>query len=109
MAAKRTNKPRTTGRPKGKPRTVAEIAADKKRTGRPVAVSDVAASKGITMRLTDEEHSQFKKDARRLKMGLSAYLRYCWQTAQEGREDAESFPHPDAAEKSRNRKTGKRG
>ena len=109
MAAKRKAETPSRGRPKGMPRTAAEIAADAKRTGRPAVASDLAVSKGVTMRLTPAECKQFAKDAKRLKMGLSEYLRYCWRTAKEGRNDGKTVPKPGAANKSRNRKTGKRG
>lgn len=109
MAAKRKAKTPPRGRPKGMPRTAAELAADAKRTGRPTLASDVAISKGVTMRLTPAEQIQFARDAKRLKMGLSAYLRYCWQTAREGRNDGETVSQSCATDKSSNRKTGKRG
>ncbi len=109
MAAKQKAKAETParGRPKGMPRTKAEIAADSMRTGRPTIASDVAVSKGITMRLTPAELNQFTKDAKRLKMGLAEYLRYCWQTAREGRKSGKTVSKPGAAEKSCDRKTGK--
>ena len=107
MAVKKKAETPSRGRPKGMPRTAAEIAADSMRTGRPTIDSDVAVSKGITMRLTPAELKQFAKDAKRLKMGLSEYLRYCWQTAREGRKSGKAVSQPGAAEKPRDRKTGK--
>ena len=109
MAAKRKAETPSRGRPKGMPRTAAEIAADAKRTGRPAVASDVAVSKGVTMRLTPAERKQFAKDAKRLKMSLAEYLRHCWRTAKEGRHDGKIVPQSGAASKSRNRKAGKRG
>ena len=109
MAAKQKATIPSRGRPKGMPRTAAEIAADALRTGRPAIAIDLAASKGVTMRLTPAEHTRFTKDARRLKMSLSEYLSYCWQTAREGRNDGKNIPQSGQAGKSRNRKTGKRG
>ena len=73
------------GRPKGKPRTDAEIAADEKRTGRPTITEGENASIGVSMRLTPTEYKQFAKEAKRLKMGLAAYMRYCWNVAREGK------------------------
>jgi hypothetical protein len=109
MATRKNVKPKTMGRPKGKPRTEAEKAADARRTGRPVTISDVTVSKGVVMRLTPVELEQFKKDAKRLDMGLSVYMRYCWQTAREGKEYGDDISKSDPAKKSRNRKNGKRG
>lgn len=109
MAAKKKAETPARGRPKGKPRTAAEIAADAKRTGRPLATSDAPVSKGVTMRLTPAEHKRFTKDAKRIKMGLSEYLRYCWQTAREGRNDGKNISKSGQAKKSRDRKAGKRG
>lgn len=109
MAAKRKTETLARGRPKGKPRTAAEIAADTRRTGRPMVASDAAVSKGVTMRLTFEEHKQFSREAKRLNMSLSVYLRRCWRTARKGRNDGKNISQPGQADKSRNRKTGKRG
>ncbi len=97
------------GRPRGKPRTEAEIAANAWRTGRPVTVSNKPVSKGVTMRLTPSEHKTFHQDAKRLNMGLSAYMRYCWQTAREGKDYGNAVSKSDSSKKSRNRKGGKRG
>ncbi len=73
------------GRPRGRPRTEAEKAADRKRTGRPASVSDESVTKGVTMRLTPLEYEQLTIDANTLKMTLSSYLRHCWQrTRKEG-------------------------
>lgn len=109
MAVKKAAATPQRGRPKGMPRTDAEIAADAKRTGRPLVASDQAVSKGVTMRLTPAEHTRFTKDAKRLKMGLSEYLRYCWQTAREGKKYGKTVSQSGSADKSGNRKTGKRG
>lgn len=106
MAAKRKA---ATGRPKGMPRTAAEIAADALRTGRPAIAADEAASRGVTMRLTPAELERFAGDAGRLGMNLAEYLRHCWRTAREGRNDGETVSQSGQAEKSRDRKTGKRG
>jgi hypothetical protein len=109
MAAKQKAKTPSKGRPKGMPRTSAEIAADAMRTGRPAVASDMAVSKGVTMRLTPAEHRQFAREAKRLKMGLSAYLRHCWQTTKEGIKSGKTVSQSNPAKKSRDRKTGKRG
>lgn len=71
------------GRPKGKPRSEAEIAADALRTGRPKTKAPPPVS--VNMRLAPAEYEKFKKDARRVKMSLSSYLRYCWEVAREGK------------------------
>ena len=72
------------GRPKGVPRSDAEIVADAMRTGRPK--SENPASVPVTMRLTSEEYATFSKDAKRIKMSMSAYLRYCWEVARQGKK-----------------------
>lgn len=74
------------GPTRNRPRTEAEKAADLMRTGRPASISDEAVSKGVTMRLTPAEYEQFTRDAERLDMSLSVYLRYCWNTTREGRK-----------------------
>ena len=74
------------GRPRGRPRTEAEKAADAKRTGRPASITDESVSKGVTIRLTPLEHKQIFADAKRMNMSLSVYLRHCWQTTREGRK-----------------------
>lgn len=71
------------GRPKGKPRSVAEIAADSLRTGRPKL--DAPPPVPVTMRLAPTDYEKFKKDAKRAKMSLSSYLHYCWEIAREGK------------------------
>ena len=71
------------GRPRGRPRTEAEKAADEKRTGRPASITDESVTKGVTMRLTPAEHNQISDDAKRMNMSLSVYLRHCWQTTRE--------------------------
>ncbi len=71
------------GRPKGKPRTAVEIAADALRTGRPR--KEAPPPIPVTMRLAPSEYEKFKKDAKRVKMSLSSYLRYCWEVAREGK------------------------
>lgn len=109
MAMKRKAETQPRGRPKGMPRTAAEIAADARRTGRPAVANDVAVSKGVTMRLTPEEHKQFSREAKRLNLSLSVYLRRCWRTAREGRNDGKNISQSGQADKSRDRKTGKRG
>lgn len=68
------------GRPRNRPRTEAEKAADILRTGRPASVSDESVTKGVTMRLTPAEHKQINEDAAKMNMSLSVYLRHCWQT-----------------------------
>lgn len=83
MSAEKTSKPR--GRPQGKPRTSAEIAADAKRTGRPTMTDGENASIGVSMRLTPTEYKQFTKDAKRAKMSLAAYMRDCWYRARKGK------------------------
>ena len=108
MMTRKNAEPKAMGRPKGKPRTEAEKAADARRTGRPIAISDVSVSKGVVMRLTPVELELFKKDAKRLDMGLSAYMRYCWQTAREGKEYGDDISESDQTHKPRDRKNGKR-
>lgn len=71
------------GRPRNRPRTEAEKAADILRTGRPASVSDESVTKGVTMRLTPAEHKRINEDAKRMNMSLSVYLRHCWQTTRE--------------------------
>lgn len=66
------------GRPKGKPRTAAEIAADAKRTGRPGMTPEANATKTVAMRLTPAEFEQFKKAAEKAGMGLAGFARHCW-------------------------------
>ena len=84
MAGKNETKGRKPmGRPKGKPRTVAEIAADVMRTGRPTLSPDGKGSIGVTMRLTPRDYGIFVRDAKRAGMGLAAFLRHCWHTAKE--------------------------
>lgn len=68
------------GRPRNRPRTEAEKAADFLRTGRPASVSDESVTKGVTMRLTPAEHQLINEDAKRMNVSLSVYLRHCWQT-----------------------------
>jgi len=73
------------GRPKGKPRTAAEIAADAKRTGRPGLTPGANATKMVALRLTPDEFTQFQKDAKKAGMGMAAYARHCWHTIREGK------------------------
>lgn len=80
MADKSKNKGRKPmGRPKGKPRTAAEIAADAKRTGRPGLTPEENATKLIALRLTPTEFEQFKKDSQKAGMGMAAFARHCWR------------------------------
>lgn len=72
-------KPQKTGRPKGKPRTAAEIAADARRTGRPKKAEGVKRTVLVALRLTPEEFKAFSKDARRVKLSGAAYAKHCWQ------------------------------
>lgn len=71
------------GRPRNRPRTEAEKAADIFRTGRPASVSNESVTKGVTMRLTPAEHIQVYADAKRANMSISVYLRHCWLTTRE--------------------------
>lgn len=71
------------GRTRNRPRTEAQKAADLMRPGRPASISDETVSKGVTMRLTPPEYEQFTREAGRLNMSLSVYLRHCWQTTRE--------------------------
>ena len=73
------------GRPKGTPRSEAEIAADAMRTGRPTLAADAGVSKAVTMRLAPADYKQFVKDAKRAKMGLAAFMRDCWRRARGGK------------------------
>ncbi len=61
---------RPIGRPKGKPRTAAEIAADAKRTGRPGMTPEANATETVAMRLTPSEFELFKRDAEMRGMKL---------------------------------------
>lgn len=72
------------GRPKGKPRTAAEIAADAKRTGRPGLTPEANATKLVALRLTPAEFERFKKDAKKHGMGMAAFARHCWYTMRKG-------------------------
>jgi hypothetical protein len=74
------------GRPRGRPRTEAEKAADIKRTGRPATIANGSVTRGVTIRLTPAEHKQIIADAKQMIMSLSVYLRHCWQTTREGRK-----------------------
>ena len=75
------------GRPRGRPRTEAEKAADIKRTGRPATIiANESVTQGVTIRLTPTEHKQIIVDAKKMNMSLSVYLRHCWQTTREGRK-----------------------
>lgn len=79
MAGKAENKGRKPmGRPKGKPRTAAEIAADAKRTGRPGLTPEANATKLVALRLTPAEFDAFQKDAKKAGMGMAAFARHCW-------------------------------
>ena len=85
MAGKAGNKARKPmGRPKGKPRTAAEIAADAKRTGRPGLTPEANATKTVAMRLTPAEFDKFSRDAQKAGMGLSAFARHCWHKTCKG-------------------------
>ena len=87
MAGKAENKDRKPmGRPKGKPRTAAEIAADAKRTGRPGLTPGANVTKMVAMRLTPAEFKQFEKDAKKTGMGMAAFARHCWYEVRNRRE-----------------------
>ncbi len=80
MAKKSTNR-KPMGRPKGKPRTAAEIAADAKRTGRPGLTPEANATKLIALRLTPAEFDAFRQDAQNAGMGMAAFARLCLSIA----------------------------
>jgi hypothetical protein len=75
----KTPKPQKVGRPKGKPRTAAEIAADARRTGRPKNPEGVKQMVLVALRLTPEEFKTFSRDAKRAKLSGAAYAKHCWQ------------------------------
>lgn len=72
------HKPQKTGRPRGKPRTEAEIAADAMRTGRPRNPSGTKQTVLVALRLTPDEFKTFSKDAKRAKLSGAAYAKHCW-------------------------------
>ncbi len=80
MAGKIKNR-KPMGRPKGKPRTAAEVAADAKRTGRPGLTPEANATKLVALRLTPAEFNAFKKDAQKAGMGMAAFARHCLNIA----------------------------
>ncbi len=73
------NKQRKTGRPKGKPRTAAEIAADAMRTGRPKKAEGGKQTVLVALRLTPDEFKTFRRDAKLAKLSGAAYAKHCWQ------------------------------
>lgn len=74
---------RKRGRPKGKPRTAAEIAADALRPGRPYLSPDKEDLKMVSLRFTASDFETFKTDAENAGMGLSAFARHCWRLAKD--------------------------
>ena len=75
---------RPSGRQKGTTRSKAEIVAAAMRIA--PTTTETPASVPVTMRLTPAEYAKFSKDAKRIKMSMSAYLRYCWEVAREGKK-----------------------
>ncbi len=71
------------GRPKGKPRTKAEIAADAMRTGRPYLSPYKEELKMVSLRFTASDFEIFRTDAENAGMGLAAFARHCWQLAKD--------------------------
>jgi hypothetical protein len=95
------------GRPKGKPRTAAEIAADAKRTGRPGMTPEANATKTVAMRLTPSEFEQFRRDGEKRGMGLAAFSRHCWNIAK-GLHYGDDIQDTEKRGESGHRKTGTR-
>ena len=84
----KTGKRHAGGRPKGKPRTPAEIAADALRTGRPAFPDEARQSVFLSVRFTPVEHRRFLRDAKRAGLTASAYAKQCWRIArQTGRKE----------------------
>ncbi len=96
------------GRPKGKPRTKAELAADANRTGRPTLPKEERDIKLISLRLTPAEYELFTQDAEKAGMVRAAYARHCWRRIREI-DNGNDIPQSDPPEKPENRKRGKRG
>ncbi len=93
------------GRPKGKPRTAAEIAADAKRTGRPGLTPEANATKTVAMRFTPSEFEQFKREAEKRGMKLAVFARHCWNIAK-GVHYGDDIQDTEKTNRSGNRKTG---
>ncbi len=91
------------GRPKGKPRTKAERAADTMRGGRPSLPDEERETKLISLRLTPSEYELFTYDAEKAGMGRAAYARYCWRKKREI-ENGDLVSRPNKAQKPKNRK-----
>lgn len=81
----RKNKSIKRGRPKGKPRTAAELAADAMRTGRPKKPEGAKRVILVSLRLTPDEFAQFIKDAERARLSKGAYAKQCWQQIEKGK------------------------
>ena len=96
---------RPIGRPKGKPRTAAEIAADAKRTGRPGMTPEANATETVAMRLTPSEFEQFKREAEKRGMKLAVFARHCWNIAK-GIHYGDDIQDTEKANRSGNRKKG---
>ena len=58
------------GRPKGKPRSLAEKAADARRTGRPALPDKERGTKMLSLRLTPTEYDLLTNDAKKAGMDL---------------------------------------
>ena len=76
-----TDKRHAVGRPKGKPRTRAEIAADARRTGRPAFPDDARQSVALSVRFTPAEHRRLLRDSKRAGLTVAAYMKQCWLMA----------------------------
>lgn len=79
MAAKRA------GRPPG-PRTPAEIAADKFRTGRPFKDIGERHRTRFSINLTDWEYEGITACAEAANMSLSGYMVALWQDSEDGKK-----------------------
>ena len=80
----KTGKRHAGGRPKGKPRTPAEKAADALRTGRPAFPADARQSVVLAVRFTPAEHRRLLRDAKRAGLTSAAFVKQCWHMARKG-------------------------
>jgi len=71
--------PKKVGRPKGKPRTAAEKAADARRTGRPPKPECRKQVVLVSFRLTPAELTQYRRDAKQAGFTCAAYAKHCWR------------------------------
>lgn len=93
------------GRPKGVPRSAAEIEADRFRTGRPK--KDIKAQKTalVALRLTDNEYNKFILEANKLNLSAAAFAKHCWLYFMENKNGV-CLPRAKAQEKPGFRENG---